>query len=369
MNIEHFLTIKETSWMDANSNESDIVLSTRIRLARNLQNFRFPMLFTEDEAEQIENKVLYTLMSTSGYKNHFSYFKIQELPELQRQVLIEKHLISPYLAKMEKTGAVFLAQDESLSVMVNEEDHIRIQSLHPGLHIAEAYDAARSLSEYLAQHLMYAYDDQFGYLTSCPTNVGTGLRASVMLHLPALTMLKKMNNLIHTLTRLGMTVRGIYGEGSENLGNIYQISNQVTLGKSEIDILDELHDLVERIIQKERLARKQLMERAPLLLEDKLYRSLGTLKYARILSSEEAATCLSNIRFGVDIGLIKDISRSRLNECMLLVQPGFIQQYSGMTLQSNERDVYRAKILQQQLLLKEEDLKNRIDKGEEPHDV
>lgn len=368
MNIEHFLNLKGSSWMDANSNESDIVMSTRIRLARNLKNYRFPTMYIEGEAEQVEEKVLNVLMSVDDSTYKFSYFSINSLTSLQRQILVEKHLISPYLARMKRTGSVFLTEDESLSVMVNEEDHIRIQSLQPGFHLTEAYDLALKLNQHIESKLTFEYDKQFGYLTSCPTNVGTGLRASVMVHLPALTLMKKMNNLIHTLTRLGMAVRGIYGEGSNNLGNVYQISNQVTLGKSDIEILNELEEVVEQIVLKERLARKQLLEQAPIVLEDRLYRSLGTLKFARILSSEEAAICLSNVRFGVDIGLIKDISRTCLNECMLLVQPGFIQRFAGTTLQPVERDLYRAKYLRQQLQLKNE-LKNEMDKGEEPYDV
>jgi len=368
MNIEHFLNFKGTSWMDTDSHESDIVMSTRIRLARNLMNYRFPTMFSLEESEQVEKELLNCLMKADSNKYHFSYFPIKELSALQRQILVEKHLISPYLANMESTGSVFITKDESLSVMVNEEDHLRIQSICPGFQLVEAYEDAIMLHQFVADQIDLAYDDQFGYLTSCPTNVGTGLRASVMIHLPALTMTKKMNHLIHTLTRLGMTVRGIYGEGSENTGNIYQISNQVTLGKSDKEILDELQEVISHIILKERLARKQLMEKASVILEDRLFRSLGTLKYAKILSSEEAANCLSNVRFGVDIGLIEDITRSQLNECMLLVQPGFVQQFAGATLKPAERDLYRAKILQHQLLSKEE-MKNEHNKGDGNYDV
>ena len=368
MNIEHFLNLKETSWMDTDSHESDIVMSTRIRLARNILNYRFPTMFSQEEANQVEKDLLNCLMKADRNKYQFSYFTIKALSVLQRQILVEKHLISPYLASMELTGSVFITKDESLSVMVNEEDHLRIQSIYPGFQLIEAYQEAILVHQYISEQIDFAYDDQFGYLTSCPTNVGTGLRASVMLHLPALTMTKKMSNLIHTLTRLGMTVRGIYGEGSENTGNIYQISNQVTLGKSDKEILDELQEVISHIILKERLARKQLMEKAPVILEDRLFRSLGTLKYAKILSSEEAANCLSNVRFGVDIGLINNITRSQLNECMLLVQPGFVQQFAGATLKPAERDLYRAKILQHQLLSKEE-MKNEHNKGDGNYDV
>ena len=251
MNIEQLLQVKGAGWMDSDSPLSDIVMSTRIRLARNLQNYRFPTAYSQSEAAEIENKLM-KVFAESNIPYNFSYFAIKNLTTLQRQILIEKHLISPYLAKMEHTGSVFISPNEYLSVLVNEEDHVRIQSLSPGLDLNAAYQSAIELNQFLEERLLFAYDEQFGYLTSCPTNVGTGLRASVMIHLPALTMMKKMNNLIHTLTRLGMTVRGIYGEGSNNMGNVYQISNQVTLGKSDTLILEELQEVVEQIVQKER---------------------------------------------------------------------------------------------------------------------
>ena len=367
MKIEQFLQLKGASWMDAEGELSDIVLSTRIRLARNLKGYRFPTSFSQSESEEIEHAIM-KVFSAKDTPYNMCYFAIKNLSSLQRQILIEKHLISPTLAKKEYIGSIFLTPNEHLSVLVNEEDHIRIQYLAPGLDLQIAHQAASDLNDYLSKQLPIAYDHQFGYLTSCPTNIGTGLRASVMVHLPALTMLKRMNQLIHTLTRLGMTVRGIYGEGSDNLGNVYQISNQVTLGKPDSMILDELEQVIQQIVEKERLAREELLKKAPILLEDRIFRSLGTIQYARILSSEEAAACLSNIRFGVDLGLIKQISVSTLNECMILVQPGFIQQYAGTALEPAERDLYRAKILQKQLLVNDE-LTNTDIKGDESYDV
>ena len=363
MNIEHFLTSANPSWMQSEET-SDIVISTRIRLARNIANTRFPISFTEEEAHTIEDKMIQALLKAPQNPYRFSYFSIKEMPILQRQILVEKHLISPNLARRKKIGSFFLTEDESLSILVNEEDHIRIQSLAQGMHLVEAYEEAHKVDRYLSKHITYAYQERYGYLTSCPTNVGTGLRASVMLHLPALTMSKQMNSLIQMMTRLGMVVRGIYGEGSENLGNIYQISNQITLGKSEGHILQELSDVVEQVIQKEQLARKMLLTRAPSILEDRLSRSLGTLKYAKILSSEEAASCLSNVRLGVSLGLLEPIAQSRLNECMLIMQPGFIQQYAGNSLQPAERDMYRAKLLQDKLN-EQAEVTNNGEKGED----
>ncbi len=368
MNIEHFLNNTRPSWMEATEDYTDIVMSTRIRLARNINKIRFPISFSEEEAKQVEEMVLHTLLENEQKDVNFSYFPMKELTVLQRQILVEKHLISPALAKREKTAAVFLTADESTSVMVNEEDHIRIQYLAPGLQLHEAYAKADEIDRLLEKQCTYAYDEQLGYLTSCPTNVGTGLRASVMLHLPALTMTKKMNLLIQTMARLGMVVRGIYGEGSENLGNVYQISNQITLGKSEQDILDDLQNVVEKVIQRERHARKELFSKVSIALEDRLFRSLGTLMYARVLTSEEAASCLSNVRLAVDLGIIEDIALGQLNECLLLIQPGFLQQYAHTTLQAPERDIYRAKLLQEKLTTHNRNELIR-GKGEDLYDV
>ena len=367
MNIEHFLKNANPSWMQS-ENDSDIVISTRIRLARNIVGVRFPISFDEQEAQTVEHKMMYALLKIEDNPYHFSYFPIKDMPLLQRQILVEKHLISPNLANRKKIGSVFITDDEAISILVNEEDHIRIQYLAHGMNLEIAYKEAQKLDRFIHQQVTYAYEDQYGYLTSCPTNVGTGLRASVMLHLPALTMTKQMNTLIQMMTRLGMVVRGIYGEGSENLGNIYQISNQITLGKSEHDILQDLRDVVEQIIQKEQLARKKLLTTTPSILEDRLSRSLGTLMYAKILSSEEAASCLSNVRLGVSLQLLAPISQSRLNECMLLMQPGFIQHHVGTTLQPTERDMYRAKLLQDKLN-EQYDNGNNGEKGEDLYDV
>lgn len=368
MNIEHFLRNSAPSWVKASGDDADIIMSTRIRLARNLKGYRFPISFVEEEAQLIDEQMMKALLSSEN-DIQFSYFAMKDLPLMQRQLLVEKHLISPSLANREVGASVYLTNDEAISIMVNEEDHIRIQVLAPGLNLQQAFEQASQLDNYLSTLLPLAYDEQFGFLTSCPTNVGTGLRASVMLHLPALTMSKKMNAIIQALARLGMTVRGIYGEGSENLGNIYQVSNQITLGKSEQEILQDLETIVQQIIERERAARKQLFARAQTALEDRLFRSLGTLMYAKILTSEEAAACLSNVRLGVDLGIIDNISLRQLNECMLLIQPGFVQQAANATLQAVERDIVRAKLLQQKLTLNNNYSSHNGEKGEDLYDV
>lgn len=343
MNIEKLLTNTAPEWMA----QEDIVMSTRIRLARNLAHLKFPICFSDEEAAEVEKRLQQALLNGQSIAE-FTHIHMNDLSKLQRQVLVEKHLISPNLASQPR-GAVFLTEDETLSVMVNEEDHIRIQCLAPAMNLQEAFERAMQLDQHLQEKVAYAYDERYGFLTSCPTNVGTGLRASVMLHLPALTMTKKINHLIQMITRLGMVVRGIYGEGSGNSGNIYQISNQITLGKSSNEILQELESVVEQVVAKEKVARQQLLAQAPLFLEDRVSRALGTLRYAKVLTSDEAATCLSNVRLGVALHLIPNISPGHLNECMLLMQPGFIQQSVGSMLQPTERDVYRAQLMQSKL--------------------
>ncbi len=366
MNLEHFLKSGAPGWMDVKGLDADIVLSTRIRLARNLDGYRFPLSFTENEAQQIDGIIQEALQSINDSEQKFSHFTIKEMPALQRQVLVEKHLISPLLAKKENSASVHISSDETISIMVNEEDHLRIQCLAPGLQLTETYANASKLDSKLEKHLPYAFNESFGYLTSCPTNVGTGLRASVMMHLPALTISKQIKVVTQMLARLGMVVRGIYGEGSENLGNIYQISNQVTLGKSEEEILKDLQEVAQQIIKNERGAREALLKNSRIILEDRFNRSLGTLKYARIMTSEEAAACLSNVRLGVDVGIIQDVPLNILNECMILIQPGFVQQYAGTTLQASERDMYRAKLLREKLNSNNQKL---MEKGEERYDV
>ncbi|RUL54722.1 MULTISPECIES: protein arginine kinase [Lysinibacillus] len=366
MNLEHFLKSEAPGWMDDKGLDADIVLSTRIRLARNLEGYRYPLSFTEQEAKQIDGVVSQAVLNINNDKRIFSHFTIKEMPLLQRQVLVEKHLISPLLAKKEKSASVLLSSDETISVMINEEDHLRIQCLLPGLQLLETYELANKLDSHLEKQLPYAFNESFGYLTCCPTNVGTGLRASVMMHLPALTMSKQIKAVTQMLARFGMVVRGIYGEGSENLGNVYQISNQVTLGKSEEEIIDDLQNIVVQIIQSERGAREALLKKSKVVLEDRFNRSLGTLRYARVMTSEEAAACLSNVRLGVDVGIINDVPLSVLNECMILIQPGFVQQYAGTTLQPAERDIFRAKLLREKLNVNRQ---SSMEKGEEKYDV
>src|SRR5690606_2870971 len=223
------------------------------------------------------------------------------------QVLVEKHLISPALANESRCGALILDRTESVSIMVNEEDHLRIQCLYSGFQVKEAWDKASRIDDLFEEAVDYAFDETRGYLTSCPTNVGTGIRASVMMHLPALVMTKQINRILQAVTQVGLAVRGLYGEGSEALGNLFQISNQITLGQSEEEIIDNLHNVARQILEHEKAARQRLLAESRIRLEDRICRSYGTLRHAVVMDSKEAAQRLSDVRLGIDLGLIREV--------------------------------------------------------------
>jgi protein arginine kinase len=341
-----------SAWMSQEGPDSDIVLSSRIRLARNIEQYNFPTVATNEESQEVLN-LFESTYANKTFKNigKLELLKLNELQQIQKRVLVEKHLISPNLAENAAFGGCLLSENEEVSIMLNEEDHIRIQCLFPGFQLEEALDMANQLDDWIEEEVGYAFDEQRGYLTSCPTNVGTGLRASVMMHLPALVLTQRINRIIPAINQLGLVVRGIYGEGSEAVGNIFQISNQITLGKSEKDIVEDLISVVQQLITQERSTREALYNTSQNQLEDRVYRSFGTLAYSRIIESSETAKCLSDVRLGIDLGIIKDISRNILNELMILTQPGFLQQYFGGPLRPNERDIRRAALIRERLNL------------------
>lgn len=353
MSLEHFLHEASSSWMNEQGPESEIVLTSRVRLARNLKNFRFPSLFSTEEAREI----MKTIQDIA--RNHFpaelqvEFLKMDELKPLEKRVLVEKHLISPQLAEESGDGAVILSSGEDISIMINEEDHLRIQCLSPGLQLHETLQKANQLDDLIENGVDYAFDETLGYLTSCPTNVGTGIRASAMMHLPGLVLTQQIKQIIPAIHQLGLVVRGIYGEGSEAIGNIFQISNQVTLGTSEENIVSDLTSVIRQIITQERSAREALVQTSNIQLEDRVYRSLGVLQNSRIIETKEAARCLSDVRLGIDLGYIQNISKQILNELMILMQPGFLQLYAGRALSPYERDIRRATLIRERLRLEE----------------
>lgn len=346
MSLQKFIDNTLSSWMNEEGPESDIVLSSRVRLARNLQNHTFSTLLKSEEANSIIER-LENQLQPMQEQRELVMLKMAEMQSLEKRMLVEKHLISPHLAEQSPYGACLLSQDEKVSIMFNEEDHIRIQCLLSGLQLSKALERANELDDAIEEKVDYAFDEKRGYLTCCPTNVGTGLRASVMMHLPGLIVTQQMNRIIPALNQLGLVVRGIYGEGSEALGNIFQISNQTTLGKSENDIVQDLTIVVQQIIAQERLAREALVSTMNIQLEDRVFRSLGILTHSRIIESKEAAKCLSDVRLGIDLGYIKNISKMILNELMILTQPGFLQQYAGEELRPQERDQRRATFIRE----------------------
>lgn len=352
LSLERFINQAVSSWMSAEGPDSDIVMSSRIRLARNFNEFTFPTLFSFDEANGVISSIeQMTQQNPLTELGQCELLKMEQLQPLQKRVLVEKHIISPHLANQAVNGACLLSENEEISIMINEEDHIRIQCLFPGLQLTEALSIANVVDDWIEENVNYAFDEQYGYLTSCPTNVGTGLRASVMMHLPGLVLTQQINRIIPAINQLGLVVRGIYGEGSEALGNIFQISNQITLGKSEEDIVEDLMGVVKQLISQERNARDALVKTLNIELEDRVFRSLGVLENSRILESKEAAKCLSDVRLGIDMGLIKNIPKTILNELMILTQPGFLQQYAGGPLRPNERDIRRAALIRERLKL------------------
>ncbi|MHA6253381.1 protein arginine kinase [Oceanobacillus sp. CAU 1775] len=351
MTLEHFIDEALSPWMREEGSDNDIVLSSRIRLARNFADMTYPILGNETELTKVNEfmKEAYAGQSFDQHKD-FKYISMEDLSPIEKRMLIEKHLISPNLENFHES-AVLISENEQVSIMINEEDHLRIQLYFPGYQLTEGLEKAFELDDWIEEKVNYAFDEKAGYLTSCPTNVGTGMRASVMLHLPALVFTKQVNRMIPVINRLGLVVRGIYGEGSESLGNIFQVSNQITLGKSENDIVHDLESIVKQLLEQERLARRYIVNNLGLSLEDRIYRAYGVLQHSRIIDSTEAAKCISSVRLGIDLGIIENISKNILNELMVLTQPGFLQHYANKKLTARERDIFRATLIRERIQL------------------
>ncbi len=330
------------AWLEDNAPECDVVVSTRIRLARNLADVPFPSRITQpDDIEKVHSRARQTLLKSPT----FSYERLSNLPELKKRALIEGHVISNELARS-KNGGLITSGDNSLSVMIMEEDHYRLQGFGAGLSLFKTYDAVDRLDKMLADGVNYAFDENLGFLTSCPTNVGTGLRASLMLHLPALTAAKGIPRISSMIGKVGMTVRGAFGEGSAASGAFYQISNQVTLGVTEKEVLMRLLSIAGKVIDFERNTRKELYDSMGPVLEDKIWRAIGILKYARRMSDSEAQKLISDVAFGVSLGIVPDVTSSQLYRIMMNTRPAIIAQNSDI-LQAQDRDTARAEMLRQ----------------------
>jgi protein arginine kinase len=336
-------------WLRGTGPSPDIAVCTRVRLARNVQGYSFSSCLGELEAQELTT-FLSEELSNLPTDDALTVTDLLNLRDLDREMLMERHLISRDHASNKHPRSVAVNAGESISVMINEEDHIRAQVFQSGFQVEEGFEVAERLDNTLMERLPLAFSEEFGFLTTCPTNTGTGLRVSVMLHLPGLVWAEEMEKATSTAQKIHLAVRGLYGEGSRALGDFYQVSNQVTLGRSETQILQDVSAAVTRIVEWEREVREALMKgRARLRTLDKLHRAMGTLERAHILNSEESLTCLSAVRFGVQQGLFGSLTIQQLNRALLLSQPAHLQRLSNEVLGPDERDERRAMLVRELL--------------------
>ena len=327
---------------------SDIVISTRVRLARNLKEYPFPCKLNAQGKEKVIQSVRNALMNnTSAISGDFSCIRMSELSPQKCVSLVERRLVSPEFISNTEGRALILSKDESMSLMVNEEDHIRLQVIRPGLALDEAYDTADKLDSLLDENLRFAFDERLGYLTQCPTNLGTGMRASVMLHLPALEKSNVIQRISGNLSKLGLIIRGAHGEGTEPKGAMYQLSNQITLGISEKAAIENLKNITNQLVSQELQARERIC--SSIDVQDTIARSLGILRTALVISHDEALRLLSNVRLGIASGQIKDVETGLIDRLMTAVEPATLSENLGKTLSPQERDVERAKLLRESL--------------------
>jgi protein arginine kinase len=335
-------------WLSGKGPDSDVVISSRIRLARNLERFNFPARLEEAERVECGAHIREQILESKLVEAE-GYFNLEEFSALERHFLVERHLISKEQEDGKIGRGVAIGDQEILSVMVLEEDHLRIQILKSGFQTEETWQIASNVDNILEEKLRYAFSPQLGYLTSCPTNLGTGMRCSVMLHLPALVITRHISKCFQAMAKIGLNVRGLYGEGTEASGDFYQISNQSSLGKSEESIVRDLSAVVPEVLKYERNARKTLLSRDRGRIEDRVWRAYAMLKHARIISSEEAMTLLSALRLGVHTGIIPEVNAETVNELFIFSQPAHLQVRASNSLSPQERDVMRSDFFRERL--------------------
>lgn len=328
-------------WYEKAGSCGDVVVSTRVRLARNLKQYPFPARASASQREDVERQVKDALLSgNSILSKEFRFIPLENTTQEEAVSLVERHIVSPEFIADRRGKAVLISADESISIMVNEEDHLRIQVLREGFSLKEAAETADRIDTLLSENLDFAFDPELGYLTQCPTNLGTGLRASVMLHLPGLTESGAMPRIASNLSKLGLTIRGTYGEGSKIIGALYQLSNQITLGLSENEAIENLRSITVQLMEEERKARAQMSEE--IAWQDKIDRAAGVLKSARVLSSSEFMELLSYIRLGLSTGVLQGVTTQELNALMVNAQPATLMARAGKQLDETQRDVLRA---------------------------
>lgn len=347
--VDIFLN-QSAEWLQAKGPESDIVFSSRMRLARNLKGFPFQQKLSGDQPEDIIEMIEEAAAKSPMLKG-IHYFKYRNMPDLDRQFLLERHLVSREHAGEKGDKAVAISSNEEVSLMVLEEDHLRLQAFQSGFNLTEAWDRINQIDTELEKRLDYSFSPTLGYLTACPTNVGTGLRASCMLHLPSLVLTKQVHKVLQALSKLNLAARGLYGEGTQATGNFFQISNQMTLGQHEEEIIENLSSVIRQVVEHEKEARQHLKEKRKAKFEDQIWRAIGTLKSSRMIASSEATQLLSLLHLGIMMGLVESgLSKQELNSLFLLIQPAHLQKISGKTLNSAERDTRRAELIRQRLL-------------------
>ncbi len=341
------LALHPSPWLKTLGPCGDVVFSTRIRLARNVEGYPFPARLKEPDPRREFEARLAGWLGEARPAEDLHYWNLDGLKPIERLLLMERHLISRELAQGDGDRGVCFSSAEQISIMTNEEDHLRIQVIRPGLAIDEALAMAIEIDRKLETRIPYAFDDQLGYLTACPTNVGTGLRISVMMHLPGLVLGEQMDKVFNAASRVGLAVRGSHGEGSKAVGDVVQISNQHTLGRTEEEIAEVVRAIVAKIVDYERGVRQHLLEESRARLEDKIWRSVGVLRTARLVGSEESQSLLSAVRLGISMKLYGDLRIGDLNELLVLTQPGHLQAIRGKEIRADDRDAVRATLLRE----------------------
>lgn len=343
------LTNKAGEWLRGSGPMSETVISSRVRLARNVKGYPFLSTADRRRRKELEARIRETILDADLAPKTL-YVDLDGATDVDRDLLVERHLISRQHASAEGARGVAVGQDEDVSIMVNEEDHLRLQVLKSGLQLDEAWEQINKVDDTLEGELEFSYHPRFGYLTACPTNVGTGIRVSVMLHLPALKLTGEIEKVFRAAKDMKLAVRGLYGEGTEATGDFYQVSNQTTLGKDEQEILDDFkHVTIPKIIDYEQQARRTLRSERAVALDDIVFRALGLLRSARLISSDEALKLMSHLRLGIHLGRVKDIDIKAVNELVLMTQPAHLQKLMGKKLDGDERKAARAEFIRYKL--------------------
>ena len=335
-------------WLRGSGPESDIVISSRIRLARNLAEYPFVRKCTDQDRAQIE-RTLRERINTVSEWSALTYLDVGALEEVDRQFLVERQLISREHSESQGARGVAIDPSEKFSMMINEEDHLRVQVMHSGLDLKSAWEQVNHIDDLIEARVTYAFNQRWGYLTACPTNVGTGMRVSVMLHLPALVITRQIEKVLRSLPKISLAVRGLYGEGSQAMGDFYQISNQVTLGRTEQELISQISDVIPVLIDYERRARDFLVQESERDLHDRVSRAYGILCTAQTISSEETMHLLSSVRMGINLGLIQDLGITTVNKLFIHTQPAHLQKLRGVELGTADRNIERANYLQMHL--------------------